>query len=497
MAIDIVLKMLSQGVDKVQTDVQKVKDTVKGVGDETKTTTAETGRLTDSLADVGETGNKLENVVTTIRNVGAGLALAGAAGLALANRFTQAAIEADGLGSKTEALLSGQGLEGAIDQVKELGLQLALATGLDDDELSAKIAEAVASGRVMSLRQYGIVIDAVGQKSITAARNVSAQAGAQEALNQIMKASIPAIQTLRDTSSAAALAAGELDVRWGNIEETIGEGTGVIKAALYNNVLSPLLDIAEANPEVLKTGGAVFAIGSAAAGGIGSLIGMVSQIGLMIISLNTMGITSVASFGAMSASALAAAGSIAIILAEIALVAVAVAGLMYAFDKIAHYKEDKALKENIAKGDATDQKRLDFANERRAKKGLAPLTMAEYEGDPTADDKKNVDLGSAANQLTNIANGTAAPVAPALPAAPPIPSFNSVSAVATALPAQSGEAWIDTSKIPESSGGTQPKKITLKPKTRVSQNSGGDYVVEILPEKFVIPNDFGRAVGAL
>jgi hypothetical protein len=41
------------------------------------------------------------------------------------------------------------------------------------------------------------------------------------------------------------------------------------------------------------------------------------------------------------------------------------------------------------------------------------------------------------------------------------------------------------------------QKITLKPKNRVSQNSAGDYKVEILPETFIIPNPFGRAVEAL
>lgn len=267
--IDILLRAV--GAATAKSDIKSVSDSAKGLG--------------DAAADAATKAEALKGSLEKIRNAGVGIAAAGAATLVLSNHLSNAFLEADRLGGKLEAMLKGKGLGDSIGKVKELGNEIAALTGNDDDQVSAAIAGAIASGRLMGLREYGIVIDANGKAAIEAAGKISEQAKQQEILNQVLIAGKRAAADLKAGMDDSTASLGEMAVRWGNLEEGIGKGAARVKSALYEGLIDPIFDLLESSPRLQETVGGILQIGGAAASGIGSLVAFVAQIGMARMAL--------------------------------------------------------------------------------------------------------------------------------------------------------------------------------------------------------------------
>lgn len=401
------------------------------VGSKTLQTVAtDAGKVSSGLDNAAASSGKLGLSLESLRNASAGMAVLGASGLALANHLSGAFVEADRLSGQLTTLLEGRGLGGSVDQVKQLANEIAGLKGLDDDAVASAIGQAIATGRTRGLVEYGIVIDKAGQSAIAAAGKISAQAQSQEVLNQVMRASGAAVDVLRASTSASTQAIGEMGVRFGNIEEGIGEGAANVQAALYKGILSPIFDILEATPELQTTVGGVLTIGSAALTTGGSLATVVYQVGLMTTGMNAMGITSVASFG----KAAAASGPLLVRALAIGAAILAAVGAFYLLDKLLHQKEDAALQANIAIGDALDPQIYENAQKQREKRGLSRQSMEEFKAGaeagqaiaPDADRDPAEEFADLKKTFANLQSGQMPPslqmpvTLPALPVAAPV-----------------------------------------------------------------------------
>lgn len=260
-------------------------------------------QVKSELDGVGTSATGVADKFEKVRNASAGLAVAGAAGLMLADNLSDAFVEADRLSGQLTTLLEGRGLGGSVQQVKELANEIASLKGLDDDAVAAAIGQAIATGRTRGLVEYGIVIDKVGQDAIKAAGDISQQAQSQEVLNQVMRASAGAVETLRANTSAATQSLGEMGVRFGNIQEGVGEGAAKTHAAIYEGVISPIFDILEAYPALQEGAGVFLTIGSLAAAGGGSILGIVSQISMVALAFPAIGTAATASFATVKVAA--------------------------------------------------------------------------------------------------------------------------------------------------------------------------------------------------
>lgn len=239
---------------------------------------------------------------------------------------------------------------------------------------------------------------------------------------------------------------------------------------------------------------------------------------------------------------LAMAASAAAVVAPFLAIAAAAAVAMVAIDKLLHRKEDAALKENIAKGDVAGAKLLEMSNKKRAAAGLPPQTQEEFDRDGNGLSRVNTTSSAPSTPTVMPAIAQASQIAQPTSQNNEIESLKREIAVlknkststksnkgvkkskGTKEELSIGEALVQatggmddfagsTGGIYSADGSFQAydakgnpvgkrakqgsKKVTLKPKTKVSQASGGNWIVEILPEKFVIPNDFAREVGKL
>jgi hypothetical protein len=282
-------------------------------------TSAEDAR--DGIGDASVTADEFKEKLKDVREAGVALTAIGAVGMAISEHFADAYVEADRLGGKMSTLMSGAGLSGSIDAVKELGNEIAGLAGSDDDEVAAKLSGAIASGRLNGLREFGIRVDAAGVAAIKAANDISEAAGKQETLNQVMRAGAQAVEDMRANTSEATQSIGEFGVRMGNLEESVGEGSASVKASLIDGILNPILDIIDKDEGLKATAGSVFSIGSMATAGIGGIVSLGAQVGLTALAFKSMGITGVESIMAIEiagAPVVATLGTIALAVAAVA-----------------------------------------------------------------------------------------------------------------------------------------------------------------------------------
>lgn len=464
---------------------------MKEAANQSTATAQQTDKLSQSLSDADDKAKSLAGAFTKMHDAGETLSGLGAAGLAL----SKASVDADTLHAKMTGLLAGVNLSEASEQVEKLGTQIAKLEGGDDKEIGANIANAIASGNVDNLQQYGIVVDKVGHEAITAAQNTSKQAGAQEALNQILKAAGPALQAISTNTNDATKAAHAFDTRWSNIEDNIGSGADDIKAALYKNVLSPILDIIEANPGLEKTGGAIFTIGSAGASAVGGVTSVASQIALTAMAFPGLGAAAATAFSAIKIAASSTIPFLVGVASSLAVpFAILTAGVAVG---IAGYEALRAM--NIG----------GFGDTHKSTAEILSDVRKMLLGDPAAEAKKAVADATAAVQASpapllsgkeqaaanSVLQSVALSRAAASGVSPPPPA----TALGQTMYA-SGDlrrGYIDTSLPNNGSGSAGGGALTIHPKTRVSKNGAGHYVLKILPAEVVIPNDFRRAVEAL
>jgi len=407
MAIDIVLRLLGNS--------ESARQAISG-------TKEEADKLTDSVEKATDSIGKLHSAFENARNWGAGMAAAGAAGMVLANNLSDAFVEADRLSGRLESLMRGKGLADGIDQVRALGAEIAGLTGGDDDAIATGIAEAVASGRLTSLKQYGIAIDAVGMSAIEAAGKVSDQAKSQEVLNQVLRNGKIAADNLRDGMDEGTAKLGELDVRMGNLQEGFGRGATKIKAAVLGGILEPIYSILETSPALQETTGAFLTIGSGALTAGGSVLGLAAQIGMATAAFPALGVSGTAAMASISAASV----PVIIALGQILAVALLAAAAIYALDKALHWKEDRELQANIKRGEETERQTYDHYVRMETKKGKPVKSFEKWQEDPNADDPSGggaADIDNLQRQADALKTPPAPPVPPpvyAMPAIPPI-----------------------------------------------------------------------------
>ncbi len=406
--IDIVLK--ASGAGAVKSDLQGVTGAAQNIGtalnkvgasDALSAQSLKANGLTDSLGGAATNAGKLNSALETARNWGIGIGIAGAAAMALAKNMSDSFLEADRLGGKLESMLKGKGLGDAINQVKELGNTIAGLTGGDDDQVSAAIAGAIASGRLNGLREYGIVIDAVGQANIEAAGKISSAAKSQAILNEVLRAGATAAQNLEGGMDASTVAIGKMGVRWGNIEEGFGKGAARIQAALYDGVLSPIFDIIEASPGLQTTVGGITTIGGAALTTAGSVLALGAQVGTTAMAFPGLAAQAGLAFTGIRAGAVATYAFMAPILPLI----LAIGAGMIALTAAAVYYENQLKKNAEAEGDRTDRKFYDTV---KGKDGARPGESFEDwkkrtgRGAENSEDKSSDPSADLAAQMDNI-----------------------------------------------------------------------------------------------
>jgi hypothetical protein len=309
--LDIILRLTGQDngatrmIQGAKSEGQALDKTMSRVGANTGLREAGTQAkgLETNLKSASDSGSRLGATLENARNWGAGIAVAGGAALLLAENFTNSFLEADRLGGRLNSLMKGNGLGDSIGKVKELSNELAGLTGGDDDQIAAGLAGIISSGRLTALKEYGIVLDDTAKKNIEAAGKISAQAKSQAILNEVLRAGKTATDNLRAGMDSSTAALGEMSTRYGNLTEGIGAGSAAVKAALYAGVIDPIFDILEASPGLQSTVGAVTAIGGAGMATLGSLLGIVAQIGMAIPAFEAMGFSGVASLSAIKAAA--------------------------------------------------------------------------------------------------------------------------------------------------------------------------------------------------
>lgn len=440
MAIDIILRLLGDGDSAraafkgVRDEATKTERAVENIGKNPGLDRAE-AKAKSYWQAIDTATDKTENLGRTLesaRNWGAGIAVAGGAALVLASRLADVYREGARADEKLSAMMNKRGEGGRVEEMTDWAAELAKQAAMVDDDpikeaaaglygfgLNAEQVQKVMPGLIGQSRLYGQSLDSVAQAfgRAYASGNASAlkrsgvtisqadldyiEAATTEIEKQhrmfekvsesMEKYALSMTEGLSESEKAANRAALEMD----NLETAIGKGAATAQDS-FNNMTIGVLQYLGASEKAAAGVGWFLTMGGYAATAGGSIIALAGQVGMTTLALQGMGVQGVASLTAIRTASLGAAAA----LGKVLLVALLAAAAIYAVDKALHYKEDRELAANIAKGDATDQQRLDLANKARAKKGQRPLTMAEFEGDPNADDK--VTGQDPAVQLANI-----------------------------------------------------------------------------------------------
>jgi hypothetical protein len=183
---------------------------------------------------------------------------------ALNNNLIASGNEAARLGAGMKAALNGAGLGAASKEVEKLGGKLAGLKGLDDDEVGANLAKAIASGRLRSLHQYGVFLNDAEQKSIKAAAATGVQAKQQATLDAVMSATNRTIKELAAVTPEGAQRMAEFEIASGNALETIGQGAAEVRGKWMAAFTPMLEDLNDNHKGLLENAGALLQYGQAA-----------------------------------------------------------------------------------------------------------------------------------------------------------------------------------------------------------------------------------------
>lgn len=440
----------------------------EGAKETVQDTREEVGKLNTELDKAGknsgldEAAKKAENFKSKlegVRNAGLALGAIGAAGLLVAGHLADAGMEAEALGVRLENMASIAGLQDRVDEIKDMAEQLAIVTKGDDDAIGAAIGQALATGKVKALVEYGIVIDETGKKAIEAASKISESAGKQELFNQIMRAGGDAVANMRDNMSHAALTSNEFELRFGNMQEQIGVGAANARAAILGGILLPIMDIVEASPALQESAGYVLYIGSAGATAVGGIISLGAEVGILTMAFPGLKVAAVGAFTTLKASALSTIPALTGVASALAVpLAVLAAGLVVGV----------ALYELL-----------------RSTGVMGPDQMSAYEILQDQSSKLKSALGLD-DKTAAAAVGAPMPgaSAAAMPSMPEMPN-----------PALDAGAVLGAPAGGSVSGGAA-REISVNASTQLSQLPGGDYLLKILVPEVRIPNDFARQAGA-
>lgn len=398
-------------LSRVETEARQVDRALSQVGQNQGLSTAATNaqNLARSTDDAASHTEALQDKLTTLRDVGAGLALGGAAVLLLSNNLQRAAAEGGAADAKLEAMFKKRGEGGRVEELSQWASKLSMDAAMVDDDpikeaaaglagfgvnadqvkgimpgligqarlygqslesVSEAFGRAFAKGDVGGLRRSGVTISEADEERIKA---ITDEGERQKATYEAVKQSMEQYALgLTEGLTEAEIASNRVKNQMDSLQTTIGEGAASAHMAIQVGLIAPLLDVANAHPGLLKTAGGIMEIGGHAATVTGSVLTLASQVGLAKLGFDAMGVSSVAAFLKMKVGAIGANAAmlpLLLTIGKIALVAILAAAAIYALDKLAHKKEDEELKKNIAAGDATDEERLRDINETRAKQG--------------------------------------------------------------------------------------------------------------------------------
>lgn len=282
-------------------------------------------------------GDKLEG----LRNKGLAIAAVGVGGLALLNSFVATGAEAASLDKRLTSLLSNQSrlgdmaaitdqigavrLEGHFEGTEEITAatlkltraqiatsdlitllptlgRAARTTGDDMDEMADTLTEAYKGLDLGGLEEMGLFFTDAQQAAVDAAKGISEAAGQAKFLEIYTREADVAFVSLGDSITGAQAASNDLHAAGALAMASIGAGAGDAQAHI-NGVLASMLNVVNASPSLEYAAGYLGYFGAGALTAVGGLMSVGSQIGLTILSLQSMGLTSVSAFTAMGASA--------------------------------------------------------------------------------------------------------------------------------------------------------------------------------------------------
>jgi hypothetical protein len=365
---------------------------------------------------------KLGAVMEKSRNWGAGLAVAGAAGMALGNSLARAAQEGEKAQKMMEAMLNKRGEGGAIEEMTGWAGKLAEEAALVDDDplkeaaagllgfgLNAKQIQEIMPGLIGQSRLYGQSLESVAvqfgkafskgnaqqlakagvtldPKDLDALSKITDHAEKQRRMFELVKGSMERYAlSITQGMSEGEIAANRMALQVDNVMTSLGVGASKAKAQL-DSMGAKILATIGASEGFNETAGYIEYMGSTALTATGSVLGLASQVGMTALGLKSMGITGVASFTAIRTAAMSAGIAIWAALAPVLPLVLAIAAVMAAITAALVWFQNRKAKQAEEEGDVFLRKNFDMQNESRRKKGQKLLDWETYKGEENADD---------------------------------------------------------------------------------------------------------------
>lgn len=342
------------GISDFQGQIAETVEALKQLGESKAEATVDAGgaagegapdaaELKDSLSAAADKAQELSDRAEGIRNVGLAVAGAGAAGIALSESFREAYEEGQGMEQRLESILKQQGRFGDLDtlnegigsvterghfddddslrdatikllsfntatkdtnQLLEMSARQARTMGMEVGQVAEQLGKAYNTGQVSMLKKSGVTVSDDDIERIKEAYALSQELGQQKFMEVIGPAITKNTVALEDSLTGTKAAANDAARAMDDFQTNVGEGAA--SANQHIQILKgSILSIPNASPELEKTAGYVFTIGSYAVAGIGSIVAFGAQIAQLVIAWNLHTAAQAASAAAADTSTVA------------------------------------------------------------------------------------------------------------------------------------------------------------------------------------------------
>lgn len=331
---------------------------------------AATVELSEHLESAAGQAEALADKSEKLRDFGAKLAGAGAAGLVMSQSLINIAEEGNAVEAKLEAVLSAQNRLNDLQSINEGIGEIAVRGHFDDDDalrnatvlmanwevqtkdmiplleaagrqaqttgqdvegMANAFGKAVATGNYQGLKKTAVSFSEVEIASIKAGYAISQQAGQMALVNSITAAVARTTGELGASLTDAQKAANDAARAGDDLATALGTGASAAKANV-DNLLASVLSVAGANQEAAQTAGGLLYVGSAAATAGGTVLALAGQVGMVVAGMSAAGVTGTAAMAAITAAAgtaLAAMTALATSMAGIAAAGIALGAVLY------------------------------------------------------------------------------------------------------------------------------------------------------------------------
>jgi hypothetical protein len=312
-------KKASKDVDRVEDSLRKIK------GDGFVDAANKANQFEKSLDGAKEKLEGLNAQAEKVRNVGAGMALAGAGGLALSKTFADAAAQGEGMEARLESILKQQQRMGDLDglnksiadvtvrghfddddsirdatvkllsfntQTKDTGELLELAArqartmGSDVGSVAEALGKAYNTGSVGVLKKSGVTIDDSQIEKIKAAYAISKEIGQQTFMDTLGPAIKASTASIEDSLSKQQQAINDGKRAYDDFATAVGVGSQTAEGQMRNMTAS-VLGMVSQNPKLAAGAGYLLAWGSAGLTAAGGLISAGAQLVILTNGINT------------------------------------------------------------------------------------------------------------------------------------------------------------------------------------------------------------------